>query len=256
MPLKNFLIVDGDEMVRQFLAEILQKNGGEVAFANSGRHALKLLKECSYDMVFTEMKTADLSGLDLLRQIKELPTTPLVVIVTAYGSIENSVEAMRLGSFNYILKPFSSDTIETIVEKASAAFPQNEESQHSRPQLTSSHRTLPKIIAESPMMKQILTEVKQIAQSNASVFISGETGTGKEVIANAIHFSSPRLLHPFVKVNCASVPEALIESEFFGHEKGAFTGASAKRLGRFELAHGGSLLLDEVTEMPLTLQAT
>ena len=255
MPLKNFLIVDGDEMVRQFLAEILQKNGGEVAFANSGRHALKLLKECSYDMVFTEMKTADLSGLDLLRQIKELPTTPLVVIVTAYGSIENSVEAMRLGSFNYILKPFSSDTIETIVEKASAAFPQNEESQHSRPQLTSSHRTLPKIIAESPMMKQILTEVKQIAQSNASVFISGETGTGKEVIANAIHFSSPRLLHPFVKVNCASVPEALIESEFFGHEKGAFTGASAKRLGRFELAHGGSLLLDEVTEMPLTLQA-
>jgi two-component system response regulator AtoC len=255
MSLKNFLIVDHDEMVRQFLAETLQKNGGEVTFANSGRHALKLLKEFSYDMVFTEMKTADLSGLDFLRQIKELPTAPLVVIVTAYGSIENSVEAMRLGAFNYILKPFSSDTIETVVEKASDIHSHSDEPQNSRPQIISSNRTLPKIIAESPMMKQILVEVEQIAQSNASVFISGETGTGKEVIANAIHFNSPRVLHPFIKVNCASVPEALIESEFFGHEKGAFTGASAKRLGRFELAHGGSLLLDEVTEIPSTLQA-
>lgn len=255
MSQKKFLIVDHEETVRQFLAETLEKNEGEVTFANSGRHALKLLKEFSYDLVFTEMKTADLSGLDLLRQIKGLPAPPLVVIVTAYGSIENSVEAMRLGAFNYIVKPFSSDAIETAVQKALEAHPQGKEPQHAHSQILNSNRILPKIIAESPMMKQILAEVTQIAQSNASVFISGETGTGKEVIANAIHVNSPRVLYPFIKVNCASVPEALIESEFFGHEKGAFTGASAKRLGRFELAHGGSLLLDEVTEIPSTLQA-
>lgn len=254
MPIKKFLIIDDDQMVRQFLTETLQKNGAEVTFADNGRHALKLLKEFVYDMVFTEMKTSDLSGLDILRQVKSLHSSPVVVILTAFGSIENSVEAMRLGAFNYLLKPFSSDTIDAIVEKASETFSAVEQ-QCPRYQPLSGSLILPKIIAESSMMKQIMTEVAQIAQSNASVFISGETGTGKEVIANAIHYSSPRVHHPFVKVNCASVPEALIESEFFGHEKGAFTGANVKRVGRFELAHGGSLLLDEVTEIPSTLQA-
>jgi two-component system response regulator AtoC len=161
---------------------------------------------------------------------------------------------MRHGAFNYLLKPFSPDTIEAVIEKAREHLGLVEENTYLRQQLSTNRPGL-KIIAESASMQKVLQDAKSVASSNANVFIHGESGTGKEVVAQVIHNSSPRSNRPFIKVNCAAVPETLIESEFFGHEKGAFTGATARRLGRFELANGGTLLLDEITETPLPLQA-
>lgn len=256
MSIEKILIVDDDSNIRDFLMESLHSKGFDITPAESGQKALKLLQETSFDMVITDLRMSDISGIEVLRKTKELHPSTIVVIITAFGSIENSVEAMRLGAFTYIPKPFSADAIEAVIEKARDHISLVEENHYLRHQIaTGGSRTARKVIAESPQMKQILAEAEQIAKSNANVFISGESGTGKEVIAHAIHHQSPRANRPFIKVNCAAVPETLIESEFFGHEKGAFTGANLKRIGRFELAHGGSLLLDEVTEIPLALQA-
>jgi two-component system, NtrC family, response regulator AtoC len=255
MSIEKVLVVDDDILVRNFLAETLKRKKIEVTLAENGRKALKLLQECSYDMIITDMRMPDVTGIDILRKAKELNPNTIVLIITAFGSIENTVEAMRLGAYNYLLKPFSADAIEAVIEKAQEHISLVEENNYLRNQVsTGGSRSAHKVIGESPQMKQILADAMQVAKSNASVFISGESGTGKEVIARTIHYNSPRAERPFIKVNCAAVPETLIESEFFGHEKGSFTGANAKHLGRFELASGGSLLLDEVTEIPLTMQ--
>lgn len=256
MSIEKILVVDEDKLVRRFLAETFYRKNIEVVEAENGLKAMNALKESAYDMVITDMRLSDMTGIDVLRKVKELHPHTMVVIITAFGSVENTVEAMRLGAFNYILKPFSADSIEAILEKACEHVSLVEENQYLRQQIrTGGSRAATKVIGESPIMKQILSEVILIAKSNATIFISGESGTGKEVISNTIHYHSTRSHRPFIKVNCAAMPEALIESEFFGHEKGSFTGAHTKRLGRFELAHGGSLLLDEVTEIPLSLQA-
>lgn len=254
MTLEKVLIVDEDSLVRNFLTETLLRKNLDVYTAENKQKAFSLIKEQIFDLIFTDMKMPDFTGIDLLQKIKEISPHTIVVVLTAYGSIENAVEAMRLGAFNYIIKPFSSDTIEAVLEKAREHSVLIHENQTLRQELSGSNRT-PRIIAESSAFKKIMEEVLQVAHSNASVFISGESGTGKEVIAQAIHYNSPRAQKPFIKVNCAAVPETLIESEFFGHEKGAFTGANIKRLGRFELATTGTLLLDEITEIPLVLQA-
>jgi two-component system response regulator AtoC len=170
--------------------------------------------------------------------------------------VENAVEAMRLGAFTYVIKPFTPDAIEAILDKAREHLSLLEENHYLRQQnLPTGPRSCGRVIGESQVMKRLLHDVQKIAKSNASVFINGESGTGKEVIAHAIHHHSLRQHKPYIRVNCAAIPETLIESEFFGHEKGAFTGANLRRIGRFELAHGGSLLLDEITEIPLALQA-
>jgi two-component system response regulator AtoC len=257
MSIETILIVDDEKLVRSFLAETLQRRHHEVHTAENGQQALQLLKARSYDMVITDMKMPDITGMELLKKVKELYPSIIVIVITAYGSIENAVEAMRLGAFNYLIKPFSPDTIEAIIDKANEHVSLLEENRYLRQQVTGTRfaSQAPVIIAESAAMRKMLEEVRQIAKSNASVFISGESGTGKEVIAHAIHYYSPRSQRPFIKVNCAAIPDTLIESEFFGHEKGAFTGAYAKRLGRLELADTGTLLLDEITETPAMLQA-
>lgn len=256
MTIEKILIVDDEMLVRNFLAETLKRKGLDIVTAENGQKAFSILKDSSFDMVITDMKMPDITGIDILRKVKELAPNTIVVVITAYGSIENAVEAMRLGAFNYLIKPFSPDTIEAIIEKAKEHVSLVEENQYLRQQIsTGGGRNLQHVIGESPAMKAILSDVERVAKSNASVFITGESGTGKEVIAQAIHSKSLRFNKPFIKVNCAAVPETLIESEFFGHEKGAFTGANARRLGRFELANGGTLLLDEVTEIPQALQA-
>jgi len=256
MSIEKILIVDDEMLVRNFLAETLRRKGMDVMLAENGQKALQLIRESAFDLVITDLKLPDTTGLDILCKVKELHPSTIVMIITAYGSIENTVEAMRLGAFNYIQKPFSAEVIEAAIEKAKEHMTLVEENKYLRHQIsTAGGRMAPKVIGESPLMKKILNEVMLIAKSNASVFITGESGTGKEVIANTIHYNSLRAQKPYIKVNCAAVPETLIESEFFGHERGAFTGANAKRLGRFELADGGSLLLDEVTEIPLPLQA-
>ena len=256
MTIEKILIVDDEILVRNFLAETLRRKGFDVATAENGTKAVQQLKETTFDLVITDMKMPDLTGIDVLKKTKELSPGTVVVIITAFGSIENAVEAMRLGAFNYLIKPFSPDSIEAVIEKAKEHSALVEENHYLRQQLSSgAGRNGQKVICESPAMKEILKQVSQVAKSNASVFIHGESGTGKEVIAQAIHENSLRANRPFIKVNCAAVPETLIESEFFGHEKGAFTGANARRLGRFELANGGTLLLDEITETPQGLQA-
>ncbi len=250
MVIKNILVADDEALMRQFLEETLKRKGFGVDVASNGKEALAYLKTNSYDLVITDMKMPDLTGLDVLKKTKELSPQTAVLVMTAFGTIENAVEAMRLGAFNYLLKPFTPDAIEALIDKAEEHLALIHENTYLREQLSSKTQ----IIAESPAMKKVLDEAARIAKSQASVLIHGESGTGKEVIAGAIHAYSNRAQKPYVRVNCAAVPDTLIESEFFGHEKGAFTGANTKRMGRFELADGGTLLLDEVTEIPLNLQ--
>lgn len=256
MAIEKILIIDDEILVRNFLAETLRRKAFDVMTAESGSKALSLLKEYPFDLVITDMKMPGLTGIDVLRKVKELSANTVVVIITAFGSIENAVDAMRLGAFNYLIKPFSPDTVEAVIEKAQEHLALLEENHYLRQELSPIARKAERpFVCESPAMKEVFKQLLQVAKSNASVFIHGESGTGKEVVAHAIHTNSLRTGHPFIKVNCAAVPETLIESEFFGHEKGSFTGAIARRLGRFELANGGTLLLDEITETPLGLQA-
>lgn len=255
MAIEKILIIDDEEIVRQFLYETLHRDRYEVAVAENGKEGLALFKETPFDLVFTDMKMPDITGLEVLKKVKELSPQTIVIVITGYGSIENAVEAMRFGAFHYLVKPFSQDIIETVVEKAKEHKKLLDENAFLRQENTKSGGADFQVIAESLDMKKILKDISRVARSNANIFISGESGTGKEVIAQAIHAQSLRAQRPFIKVNCAAIPETLIESEFFGHEKGAFTGANQRRIGRFELAHGGTLLLDEITEIPLAMQA-
>lgn len=256
MYIEKVLVVDDELMMRQFIAETLTRKNIEVVTAENGQKALAALKHQTFDLIFTDMKMPDMTGIDLLKKAKELSPQTVVVIITAFASVENAVEAMHFGAYNYLIKPFTPDTIEALLNKIQEHRLLIEENSYLRSQIPS-HGTSSQhsVIAQSPAMKAILEDVARVAKSNASVFLTGESGTGKEVIASAIHALSLRADRPFIKVNCAAIPETLVESEFFGHEKGAFTNAHAKRLGRFELANHGSLLLDEITEVPILLQA-
>lgn len=256
MTLEKILVVDDEKLVRDFIVETLKRKNYDVEAVESGQKALTALKDRTFDLVISDMKMPDLTGIDLLKKIKELAPETLVIIITAYASVENAVEAMRLGAFNYLIKPFTPDNIEAVLEKAKEHHRLIAENTFLRQEVSNnSGRNTLTVIGESPAMKKILGSVERIAKSSANVLITGESGTGKEVIAHLIHHHSGRSNCPFVKVNCAAIPETLIESEFFGHEKGSFTGASSLHRGRFEIANGGSLLLDEITEVPLGLQA-
>lgn len=254
MAIERILVVDDEALMRNFLVEALKREGIEAIAVENGEKAIQLLNEQSFEMVITDMKMTRATGMDVLKHAKEVSPRTLVIVMTAFGTIDNAVEAMKAGAFHYLIKPFSFESLIANIEKANQHSALVEENSYLREQVSSNSFGLP-IVAESPAMKKILEDIQQVAKSHASVLINGETGTGKEVIAHLIHYSSPRASQPFIKVNCAAIPETLIESEFFGHEKGAFTGAASKRLGRFELANQGSLLLDEVTEIPMTLQA-
>lgn len=250
MAIEKILIVDDEKLVRDFLVESLQRKKFDVWMAENGKTALNMLKETSFDLVITDLKMPDMSGLEVLKFAKERYPSILVIVITAFGTVENAVQAMQLGAYNYLLKPFSYEVVEALIGKAQEQSNLAAENQYWR---QGNHGV--QVIGDSFAMQQVLKDVARVAPTDATVFIQGESGTGKEVIAQAIHAQSLRADKPFIKVNCAAIPETLIESEFFGHERGAFTGATARRLGRFELAHGGTLLLDEVTEIPVSLQA-
>jgi two-component system, NtrC family, response regulator AtoC len=256
MGIERVLVVDDEALIRKFLIEILQRKKIEVIGAENGKAAFDLIKHHSFDLVISDIKMPEMSGIELLKVAKQLHPQLIFILITAYASVQNAIEAMRLGAFNYLIKPFSLDTIEAMIDKAEEQFSLLEENQYLRQEIShEQRRKLDQIIAESQPMKQTLQDVAKIAKSHANVLICGESGTGKEVIAHAIHFQSARAQGPFVKVNCAAIPEALIESELFGHEKGAFTGAIQRRLGRFELADRGTLLLDEISEIPPSSQS-
>jgi two-component system response regulator AtoC len=255
MSIHKILVVDDEPLIRKYIEEILNRHGYEVSLAESGTRAIQILEKEQFDLVITDMKMSNHNGLDVLRRVKALREETLVIVITAYGSIENVIEAMQLGAYNYIVKPFEPEQLESTITLANKHRQLKLENQYLKQISLSSSRSSHHVIAQSPCMIKLMQQIEIMARSKANIFISGESGTGKEVIAQAIHRLSPRNNAPFIRVNCAAMPESLIESEFFGHEKGAFTGADNKREGRFELADQGSLLLDEITEIPFHLQA-
>jgi two-component system response regulator AtoC len=251
--IERVLVADDEPLLRDFIAEVLKRKGIESVVVSDGAAAIAKLQEGSFDLVITDLKMPGKDGMDVLKAAKALYPQMPVILATAFASIETAVEAMKLGALNFVLKPFSPEAIEINLQKAQELVRQLAENKFLREEQTLS--TCSELIAHSPSMKKIAKDLEKIAKSQASVFITGESGTGKEVIAAAIHKISLRASQPFIKVNCAAIPEALIESEFFGHERGSFTGALARKTGRFELADKGTLLLDEVTEIPMGLQA-
>ena len=246
--IEKILVADDDPLMLRFIAETLRRRGKEVSTAKNGFEAIRMMEIEPYDLLISDVRMPVKSGVEVMLAMKKLHPYGLSILMTAHGSIEAAVEAIRLGAFNYLLKPFSPDALETAVQKAE---------EHVR--LVKENRFLKeekdfRLVAKSAEMQRIVQDLEKIARSNASVFITGESGTGKEVVAAEIHRRSIRSSSPFIKVNCAAIPETLVESEFFGHERGAFTGAVVKKTGRFELADKGTLFLDEVTEIPIVLQ--
>ncbi len=247
--IERVLVVDDEPLMRNFTAETLRRMGKEIVTASNGQEAITRLQQESFDLIVSDRKMPIKDGLEVLKTAKSLHPHCFVIMMTAFGSIESAVEAMRLGATNYLIKPFPPEALEAAVAQCESQSRLIKENRYLRDSIG-----LPQLVANSPAMKRVLQDLEKIAKSQASVFITGESGTGKEVIAGAIHQLSSRSAYPFVKVNCAAIPETLIESEFFGHEKGSFTGAHIRKTGRFELADQGTLLLDEVTEIPLSLQ--
>ena len=236
--LGRVLVQDEDRLLFCFLED----KSLNARLAKSKEHTLQLLQEEPFDLIFCE-------EMDILKQAKTLYPEAIVILLASIPSVGSAIEAMRMGAFDYLTKPVDFLSLEKVLERVESELVLRKEV------VFQARGKLERIMTESSVMQQILSDITKVAKSSASVFISGESGTGKEVIAHAIHFHSHRTSHPFIKVNCAAIPESLIESEFFGHEKGSFTGAAERRLGRFELAHKGTLLLDEVSEIPLGLQA-
>ena len=224
--------------------------------ASSGEEAIKCLKSDEYQMIFSDLKMGKLSGLDVLQHCKEHCPNTLMIIMTAYGTVETAVEAMRMGAFDFIIKPFPPDHVDILIQKASQWFQLNERNHYFKNEITSPSGNAKKIIGTSEELREILRLVHRVAPTKATVLITGESGTGKELVASEVHrLSDPDKKKPYIRMNCAAVPENLLESELFGHEKGAFTGATERRIGRFELADHGTLLLDELGEISLGMQA-
>lgn len=251
--IEKALVVEDDPILRAFIAAVLRRLKMDVTIACDGAEAIALINENPFELVITDLKMPHQGGLDVLKAAKKIYPQSVVLIATAFASVETAVEAMKEGAFNFLIKPFPPEVLEINVQKAEEHLRQLAENRFLREEQTLSR--CPELIAHSHAMKKIALDLEKIAKSQASVFITGESGTGKEVAAAAIHRLSSRSSQPFIKVNCAAIPEALVESEFFGHERGAFTGALTRKTGRFELADKGTLLLDEVTEIPLSLQA-
>ncbi len=247
----NILLVDDDKLVNEFIGETLRRTRHEVTTVFSGEDARRLLEQSTYDIVLTDIKMQRISGMDLLRFVKTHAPDTVIIMMTAFGTVQNAVEAMKLGAFDYLVKPFSPDEIELVINRAHDYVVLRSENQRLRAEVNEKYKTL---VGTCDQMTKIFQLIKDVAPSRSTVLISGESGTGKELIARAIHYHSERIEGPFIKLNCAALPEGLMESELFGHEKGAFTGAIRQTRGRFEMADTGTLLLDEISEIPLTLQ--
>ena len=251
---ERVLIVDDEEQMRDLLAKVLEKNGFQVAAAGDGAQALALLEKEPVDLVVTDVRMPGLGGMEALKAIKELNPDIIVIIMTAFGSIDQAVQAVKEGAYDYINKPFKIDEMLLTIRKAL-------EERRLRHEVTALRHELRKryhfesLIGKSRAMQEVFSLIEQVAGSRSTVMIYGRSGTGKELVAKAVHYNSQRASKAFVAVNCAAIPAELLESELFGHEKGAFTGAIATKVGKFELATGGSLFLDEVGSMRLDLQA-
>ena len=251
--METILIVDDEKNYPRILGAVLEDEGYEIFTANSGPEALETLEGTDVDLVLTDMKMPIMDGIQLLEKIKAKDPELPVIMMTAHGTVDKAVEAMQKGAYSYILKPFDNDRLIIYVSKAISMFRVIKENRDLRNAVTSQY-SFGNIIGKSQLMHQVFETIRKVAPTNATVLIEGESGTGKELVAKSIHFNSSRRDKPFVAVNCSALAETLLESEMFGHEKGAFTGAVAMRKGRFELADKGTLFLDEIGEMSTGLQ--
>ena len=250
----HILVVDDEPAQREMISGFLRKQDFEVTAVENAERALELFRQDAFDLILSDQKMANMSGLELMQAVHAInPETP-VILITAFGTIEAAVAALKKGAIDYLTKPLNLEELLHRIRLVSERYRILTENRELREALGERHR-IEGIIGESGPMLDVLSLVRRVAPSEATVLIRGESGTGKELIAKAIHFGSPRSRGPLVKVNCAALPEALLESELFGHEKGAFTGAVASRQGRFELANGGTIFLDEIGDLPLHLQA-
>jgi len=250
----KILVVDDEDSQRRIIVDVLAKAEFDVMQASGAIAAVRRVEEEHLDLIITDLRMEDGGGMDVLAKAKRLAPDTEVVVMTAYGSIESAVEAMRQGAYDYLTKPFDRDVLLVTVQKALEHKRLREENLELR-ELVKSRYSLAGIIGASEEMQEVFKLVEKSIPVASTVLIQGESGTGKELVARSIHFDGPRKKNPFVAVNCAAVPENLIESELFGHEKGAFTGAVQKKQGKFELADGGTIFLDEIGDMSLELQA-
>jgi DNA-binding NtrC family response regulator len=253
MPIEKIIVLEDDLIVRKHLEQQLRQRRYDVAAAGTIAAAQDIMAKDTFDLIFVDVRLPDGEGTDLLRELQTRPQRPLVVMVTGFGSVESAVECMRNGAFDYMLKPFSNDQLEVTLKKAenfSQLLKVNEYFNRAEEEESGYE-----LLGQSAPMEALRQLIRKVARTQATVLIAGESGTGKELVARALYRQSQRAGAPFIKLNCAAIPENLIESEFFGHEKGAFTGAMAKREGRFELAHNGTILLDEISEISPQVQA-
>lgn len=252
---KKILVVDDEPLMQEFLMETLERHHPyEVDLAENGKEALKKIRNDSFQLIISDIRMPDISGMDLLNRIKKIDSSCGVILITAYGTVQMAVQAMKQGAFDFITKPLNVDQIEMVVDKYFKFKDLQTENSFLKDEINRKYG-FANIVGKSEGMKRVFEIVEMVAKSKATVLIHGPSGTGKELVAKAIHYNSDRRDKPFVKTNCAALPDGLIESELFGHEKGAFTGAIRSAKGRFELADGGTLLLDEISEMSLPLQA-
>jgi two-component system NtrC family response regulator len=251
--METVLIVDDEKNYPPILSAVLEEEGFETLTAYSGKEALSVLKSSDVDLVLTDMKMPAMDGIELLERIKEKNPGLPVIMMTAHGTVEKAVEAMQKGAYNYILKPFDNERLVIYVNKAIQMYRVIKENRRLRETVESQY-SFGNIIGKSSKMQNIFELIYKVAPATASILIEGESGTGKDLVAKSIHYNSPRHDHPFIAVNCSALAESLLESELFGHEKGAFTGAVTTKKGRFELAEGGTLFLDEIGELSPSLQ--
>jgi len=248
------LVVDDDAAMREMLVSLLEEEGIRAEGAEGGAKALDRLRDSEFDAVLSDIRMPDTSGIEMLGEAREIRPDLPVILMTAFGSIDSAVEAMRAGAFDYVTKPFKKNEVLVILERAFERRALEEENRRLR-RAVDQTSAMGDLIGASPAMREIFALVRKIADTRSSILITGESGTGKEVLARTIHFSSAGPERPFVPVNCTAIPEGLLESELFGHVRGAFTGAHASKRGLFETANGGTLFLDEIGDMGLGLQS-
>ncbi|HOJ34828.1 MAG TPA: sigma-54 dependent transcriptional regulator [Candidatus Hydrogenedentes bacterium] len=249
----RILVIDDDALMREYVQETLVRAGHDVDTAESGQQGIEAIRKTAYDLVLTDLKMAPVDGFEVLRFIQKESRQTQCIMMTAYATVETAVAALKEGAVDYIMKPFSPETLEVTVTRVIEHQRLAQENLYLRATVNQPF-DFHAMVGESGAMREVYEQIKKVANTRSTVLIRGESGTGKELVARAIHYTSNRATKPFIKVNCAALSAGLLESELFGHEKGSFTGAHDRKIGRFELAHEGTLLLDEISEISLELQ--
>lgn len=249
----NILIVDDEPMLLKALVKYLTREGYAVDTASDGAEAIEKCKQSNFDLVLTDLQMPNMTGTELVKELKTLNPQQVCIVMTGYGSIASAVETMKAGAFHYITKPFELEDVGIVVRNALEHSRLREQNRILQKQVKTRYK-FESIIGVSDEIKDVMELIEQVAETDSTVLVLGESGTGKELVARAVHYNSPRANKPLVPVNCGAIPENLLESELFGHMKGAFTGAISSKMGRFELANGGTIFLDEIGDMSLRLQ--